>query len=754
MATSQQVIKTLRDAGIPEEIIAKKVTALGGSYSPPISPTGVASTGVANTTVASPNLSAPQTGSSPSAPIIGDKKTGLANNPLIKFFASAPARLGQGIGTGLSNLTNSIGYTEDPGTQALQQKALQMADEAERKGDLEGARRLREVANKSINTNEGIVSERALSNQEAGKDIFKGAVGSAGYLIPGGKGLTAGAKALLGVGRGAVAGFGASETGNELGATLGGGLIGGGLSLAGSAIGYGAKKVGEGGKNLLTKAFHKSAVNNFKKKTGEEMANFIQRNKLKGNYTEESQMLVDKFQKNFDKLARESGVKIKAKDVQNSFNTLIKELKATGLSKNIKMADKLKKEVVGIIQRLGKEFDISDLTQARLDADKLTSFSNTKASQGLYKNVRDALQKTVQNAVKGKTAGGLSLEELGKELSKIYVFKDIATKMSSFAKGGKALSLTSILASGLGGAVGGFPGMVGGYLANEALSSPMGTNLASKGLENIASPLIQGAGSVLSNPTVQRGIVNAVTPSEMNTVPQEQVPQEQVQQGTQGLDTGGLASPTGQTMGGQIQQEPIEPQTRTGYTEQEIYDAMLKAQQAGDTASYKQLRQMYEDEAEFQTQLAKGGGGKAIPATQVTNMADVQSSISQMSALKTTINEYKDIMGPIGGRLKSLDPYNTRAQTFQANMTLVAQLVGKALEGGVLRAEDVKKYLKILPQITDTPEIAQGKIDNVMNQLNVKLSETQRGLESAGYNKQGTIMDINSLLPTPNTGDY
>ena len=43
-------------------------------------------------------------------------------------------------------------------------------------------------------------------------------------------------------------------------------------------------------------------------------------------------------------------------------------------------------------------------------------------------------------------------------------------------------------------------------------------------------------------------------------------------------------------------------------------------------------------------------------------------------------------------------------------MKAVAQQVGRAMEGGVLRAEDVPKYEAILPKITDTREVALEKI--------------------------------------------
>ena len=43
----------------------------------------------------------------------------------------------------------------------------------------------------------------------------------------------------------------------------------------------------------------------------------------------------------------------------------------------------------------------------------------------------------------------------------------------------------------------------------------------------------------------------------------------------------------------------------------------------------------------------------------------------------------------------------------------VKQVIGKSLEGGVLRREDEYKYVKILPTIQDPPDVAKAKIHPV-----------------------------------------
>ena len=109
------------------------------------------------------------------------------------------------------------------------------------------------------------------------------------------------------------------------------------------------------------------------------------------------------------------------------------------------------------------------------------------------------------------------------------------------------------------------------------------------------------------------------------------------------------------------------------------------------------------------------------PSSMVTRMADFDASEKSLLGLAKSIKgESGKMMGPIQGRLRKKNPYDVSAQSFESQMRAVAQDVGKAMEGGVLRAEDVPKYRAILPNIDDTSEVAMNKIINVMQQLAIK----------------------------------
>lgn len=97
-----------------------------------------------------------------------------------------------------------------------------------------------------------------------------------------------------------------------------------------------------------------------------------------------------------------------------------------------------------------------------------------------------------------------------------------------------------------------------------------------------------------------------------------------------------------------------------------------------------------------------------------------------------TLKNNKDIMGPIAGRVNQLNPYDTQSQTVRSQLKTAAQSVGRYMEGGVLRKEDEIKYEKMLPQLTDTPEVAQNKLEIVDRMLKQKQASDISALGKSG----------------------
>ena len=64
---------------------------------------------------------------------------------------------------------------------------------------------------------------------------------------------------------------------------------------------------------------------------------------------------------------------------------------------------------------------------------------------------------------------------------------------------------------------------------------------------------------------------------------------------------------------------------------------------------------------------------------------------------------------------------------------LAKQIIGKALEGGVLRKEDESKYSDILAKIEDPPEVANAKMQGLFERVKQKREFELNAREDAGY---------------------
>lgn len=132
--------------------------------------------------------------------------------------------------------------------------------------------------------------------------------------------------------------------------------------------------------------------------------------------------------------------------------------------------------------------------------------------------------------------------------------------------------------------------------------------------------------------------------------------------------------------------------------------------------------------------------GKGLNSTSAQTVTDLQSGIGGIKQLGQEFAS-SGVNMPFVGGLRGMNPFDTGAQNLQADTARIKQVIGKALEGGVLRKEDEEKYAKILPTLNDSDEVAQHKIDTIAADLQRKLGLYQQNLGSSGGGG-----DITSLL--------
>jgi len=130
---------------------------------------------------------------------------------------------------------------------------------------------------------------------------------------------------------------------------------------------------------------------------------------------------------------------------------------------------------------------------------------------------------------------------------------------------------------------------------------------------------------------------------------------------------------------------------------------------------------------------AESTAGQRLPADKVLAVSEGQRLPNMLADLEGTIEQNQGDFGPFAGRLGSLNPYNEKAQTIDAQMRTASQTIGRHMEGGVLRKEDEEKYRKMLPTLSDSPEVARNKLALVNRMLQQKQTEDVKALKASGY---------------------
>lgn len=194
-----------------------------------------------------------------------------------------------------------------------------------------------------------------------------------------------------------------------------------------------------------------------------------------------------------------------------------------------------------------------------------------------------------------------------------------------------------------------------------------------------------------------------------------------------------------------------EGQIRYDANGNQIASGGAKSDTASTPSSYKEW-QLAGSPGTYLDYL-KGGaaGGNKMTAGQAETLAEATNLKSNvLGPLYSLIKDQSKLFGPLAGRVGGANPYDTNAQSAQANFNNAAQLVGSFLEGGKLAEGDIGRYRSMLPQLTDTPAVAQQKLDAVAKLIESKQQEYltsygQAGFNTSGYQgSQGAQMDDNA----------
>lgn len=189
----------------------------------------------------------------------------------------------------------------------------------------------------------------------------------------------------------------------------------------------------------------------------------------------------------------------------------------------------------------------------------------------------------------------------------------------------------------------------------------------------------------------------------------------------------------------------------------------------GKTASQleSEKRKNAQDQAELEYKRLQGkklaaelsgggaaGGGKTLPAQETANLAGATSSVKQLDDYMNSLAQAEDITGPFMGRVSGLmakaqlGDTGQRAASLDAMQRQLGQVIGTYLEKGKLTDADVPKYIRMLPAMTDSPQVRRAKTESLKRLIATRQADERNTLGAAGYDVEKIPASVGPELPS------
>jgi hypothetical protein len=387
--------------------------------------------------------------------VAGAKNEGYSDEEIHSYLQKTPGKQSNPIRQG-SDVLRSIGLGAIPdilgGATFAGQKIAAGKNPLSGEGDTPDELRKMFEANPFMSPEQGKTTGGVA---DAGRDL----AGATSWLIP------AGASARTALALGATAGGlqGISQEGatpqSVATSTVTGALLGPllqqGVKLAGAGVRKTGSLIKEEGEQIVLKGLkvNKTQLRTFREKTHQDLADFLNKEKITGNFVQEAQQRIDETQAGFDAIARTSGIKIKGNKVIAQTQETLKDLVDSTDDADLGRVEAVDKIMQNIVKKYGNNIDIGDLTKERVFYDgKVKQFGASPEVASTYQLVRDTLTDTIQK--ESEKAGQPGLKDLGLRLRDLKQFKKIADAQGDVGRGGNFLGLSNLVGAGIGSSVG------------------------------------------------------------------------------------------------------------------------------------------------------------------------------------------------------------------------------------------------------------------------------------------------------------
>lgn len=491
--------------------------------------------------------------------------------------------------------------------------------------------------------------------------------------------------------------------------------------------------IGKGVQNkatqLATKQFGltDSYLANFTKRYREDAGKVVQRYGFSN--VDDIGNQVTKQQEVFNSLVDGAG-NVKRSTIDKKLTAIADDILKKAPSDQKAIGQKLLAERDHLVQQFGDEIPATALNTIRQEYDQLVNYSRKVANptkHDVNKRVADGLRELIQDA-----SGSKQLKETGMEISKLIDLSEEAAKRAPqvASRAASPLGFRNLLGgavgAGIGGGTFGPAGAVAGMGATAFANSATGRRALAKGAKGVGDALVRTGGngatplSMAAKTAVTQPIEGALNGAPQTTQAQTL---EDLLGGDQSQFLGAnntnpalnsaITAPTNNSFNMDGLYQNTQQQSSPYAKENLLADIQRDPRNAKEyIAYYQQLNEIFNP--------APTGAIPKLNNTAIGTITDLQTGLDNLGGLEQRIGQ-SSANSPVLGNIRSLNPLDTDAKSLRAEIDRVKQVVGKALEGGVLRKEDEEKYARILPTINDTDEVAREKINAIRNDLQNKL---------------------------------
>lgn len=150
--------------------------------------------------------------------------------------------------------------------------------------------------------------------------------------------------------------------------------------------------------------------------------------------------------------------------------------------------------------------------------------------------------------------------------------------------------------------------------------------------------------------------------------------------------------------------------------------------------------------------------GRPVTSGDARLIADYKTGLGQLETLRATIGDggstgwMANIKANAPKWMVDITGIGTTEKQKRAVIDLVKQIIGKNLEGGVLRKEDELKYANILPTMGDPGAVVKSKLALLDKMIVAKRDDLISSLEDSGYDVEAHKKRLSTLAPAAARG--